>query len=215
VVSQFARHPDKTEPALLEAFCTHVLGLHGADVARFRDLCLLSATAVVRGQLSFHGSVPVWWCRDQYLEVPDLSNLFRISKTKEALEEKSEAVKLWQQIEHLAREIKFKNPVSQEFAEVSTTYGRIKYAIFEQIWTLVFLKGDYEGSGKCEFAKLSRALAEYDQLWSEWRTLKRTHAACPSLYVDIASPYSGAPAVRTLIEDCRGLIQTQPSIAGH
>lgn len=215
VVSQFARHPEKTEAALLEAFCTQVLGLQGADVARFRSLCLLSAAAVFRGQLSFHGSVPVWWCRDQYLEVPDLSNLFRAGKTQEALEEKSEAVKLWRQIEHLAREIKFKDPVSQEFAEVSTTYGRIKYAIFEQIWTLVFLKGDYEGSGKCEFAKLGRSLAEYDRLWSEWRTLQRTHAACPSLYMDIASPYSGAPAVKTLIEDCRGLIQAQPSIANH
>ncbi len=211
VVSQFARHPEETEAFLLETFSARVLGLRGADVARFRKLCLLSADAVVRGQLSFHGPVPVWWCRDQYIEVPDLSSLIRGGKTKEALDEKAEAVELWREIERLAREIDFKNPVRQEFASVSTTYGRIKYAIFEQIWTLVILKGNYDGSGTCDFEKLGQSLVEYERLWSEWRALKEVHESCSALYLDIASPHSGAPAVKTLVRDCQSFARSRTS----
>ena len=123
-----------------------------------------------------------------------------------ALAEKAEAVRMFSRIETLARRIRFPDRATQDFAETSATYGRIKYALFEQIWKLAFLGTAGAQRGRDDHGQLGAAISEYDRLWDEWRSLRDKHPGCPTLYRDIASPFSGAPGIGQTVENLRRLL---------
>jgi hypothetical protein len=160
--------------------------LQGEDVARFRELNLLSAAAVLRGQCSLIRRVDLWWARDDFMAAPNLSAFNTTNLIASALAEKAEAVADWEKIEMLARQIHFADKQTQDFVETSCTYGRIKYSIIEQAWTILLYgaAGDKSKNYDCEI--ISAAIAQYDKLWQEWRTLKDTHPSCATIYKDVA-----------------------------
>jgi hypothetical protein len=109
------------------------------------------------------------------------------------LEEKNNAVTDWRRVEALAREVQLPIRADQEFLEVSATYGRIKMALVEQIWTMQILAAENKRDSKWDVARLRRALDEYDSLWKEWRQLERDHPSCPTLYKERKSNSWGSP----------------------
>ncbi len=201
VVTQWALHPERREPEIFDEYARRKLGLSGDDAVRFRELNLLSAAAVLRGQCSLIKPVELWWARDDFLAAPDLRMFATPELVAAALREKAEAVTMWGKIETLAHQIHFADPRTQEFVETSCAYGRIKYAIIEQGWTILFAGAQFDRTGQFDRAKLTAALARYDALWQEWRTLKATHATCATLDKDLA--FGDKPGMGAAVEHCR------------
>jgi hypothetical protein len=185
VIAQYARNPKRTEEGIFREFAVKELGLRGEDVARFRELNLLSASAVLRGQCSLLAPVDLWWARDDVMGVPNLRNFVDKGLVAAALAEKAEAVAQWKRIESLAHQIKFRDAATQEFVETSAAYGRIKYALFEQAWTILLLGEQGKQTNKLDRAAMNRAIAAYDRFWKEWRELKAAHPSCATLSSDL------------------------------
>ena len=201
VIAKYAEDPKRTEEEIFNEFATQQLGLQGEDVARFRELNLLSAAAVLRGQCSLIRRVDLWWARDDFMAAPNLSAFNTTNLIANALAEKAEAVADWEKIEMLARQIHFADKQTQDFVETSCTYGRIKYSIIEQAWTILLYgaAGDKSKNYDCEI--ISAASAQYDKLWQEWRTLKDTHPSCATIYKDMA--FGNKPGIGAAVEHYR------------
>jgi hypothetical protein len=93
--------------------------------------------------------------------------------------------------------------------EVSCTYGRIKMAITEQIWTLQILAAQAKGSGTPDKPAMAKAIKAYDELWTEWRKFKEDHACCPTLYRDDKAVYCGPP-FKPALDKYRKIVADKP-----
>jgi hypothetical protein len=201
VVSQFSAHPDLTEGQVFQNFARNELKLSAADAAKFHELCLLSAKAVLRGQLTTLGAkIDVWWARDHFFEEPDLSDFVKRGLAEKALAEKAEAVAMWKDIERLAAEIDFPDKATGDFVKTSAAYGRIKYAVVEQAWS-IFLTDSAGTHGR---EALRNAIARYDALWNEWRELKANHPSCSTIYQDVG--FEGRPGMGAGVNRYRKVI---------
>jgi len=190
VVAEFAKNPNRTEEEIFNDFARTKLKITDADVKKFRELNLLSEKAVLRGQLTTLGAnVNVWWARDHFFDEPDLSDFIKKGLVDKALAEKAESVAMWRRIEQLAREIRFVDTNTQEFVEVSATYGRIKYEIIQEAWTVLFAAKIVDKSAQPNREKIHAAIERYDALWKEWRSLAEKHACCATLYKDVGFDY--------------------------
>jgi hypothetical protein len=193
VIVKYGQQPGRGEPKIFAEYCRERLKLDVAQTAKLRELCLLATAATYHGQESAFVGGSSWWCRDQYLTAINLDGVVAKGQVDEVLAEKAKAVADWKRVEQMAREIKLNNPADQEFMEVSCTYGRIKMAITEQIWTLQILAAQAKKSGTPDKHAMARAIKTYDELWADWRKLKEDHACCPTLYRDDIAVYCGPP----------------------
>ena len=207
VIAQYAENPKRTEAEIFNEFATQQLGLKGGDVARFRKLNQLSAAAVLRGQCSLLKPVDPWWSRDDFIGAPNLSAFVTNHLVAKALAEKAEAVAMWEEIETLARQINFPDAQTKDFVLTSAAYGRIKYSLFEQGWTILLYGalGDKSKHYDCE--KISTAIAAYDRLWKEWRKLKETHPSCATLYQDVA--FQNKPGIGAAVDRYRQICKPE------
>ncbi len=201
VIAKYAENPNRTEEEIFDEFASRQLGLKGKDIERFRELNLLSAAAVLRGQCSLKGPVDLWWARDDFIAAPDLSFFITNNLVAEALAEKAEAVTMWKKIESLAQQIDFSDSQTKEFVVTSAAYGRIKYSIFDQTWIILLYGEMGDKSGHYDLNKLSPAIAEYDHLWKEWQVLQATHQSCATLYKDVA--FQNEPGIGAAVEHYR------------
>lgn len=196
VLSAWLQTPEESEAAIFDRYARERLGLEGRDPARFRELCLLSAAAVVRGKRGTHADIEGWWCRDHFIGTPPLPE--SPAALRRVLAEKHEAVALWRRITALAREIRFANEETATFARVSCEYGLILHSILRTGFDLAAIR-----SGRGDASATSRLIAEYDALWREWSELKETHPLCPTLYKDFG--FMGLP-------ECGGIGQLADSL---
>lgn len=229
VMAGFCSAPHRSEPSLFAESARRVTGVSGGDLPLLRELCLLSTNATLAGQDTVHmtpaewgggetrtdpatgkpllltGSYrQQWWCRDDCISAIDLEPVVRAGKSRVVLAEKAGATRDWRRIEALSRRIRLPDPAKQSFLEVSCSYGRIKYALFEQIWIMQILAAEAAAIGAKPSAEPMRtAIAAYDRLWSEWLKLKTAHADCPSLYSDTQVKYVDAPPFRQVLEGYR------------
>jgi hypothetical protein len=203
VIAKSAQNPDRTEEEIFDEFAAQRLGLKGNDIGRFRELSLLSAAAILRGQCSLIGRVDLWWARDDFMAAPNLDFFVKNGEVADALAEKAESVKMWERIETLAHQIHFADPATQDFVETSCAYGRIKYSIFEQAWTILLYGATGDKSGQYDYGKLSAAIARYDSLWDEWRALKKAHPSCATLYKNLA--FQNRPGVGAAVDRYRSI----------
>ena len=208
VMAKYAANPQRTEESIFDEFATQQLGLQGGDVARFRQLNLLSAAAVLRGQCSFVKPVNLWWARDHFMAAPRLNGFATPDLAASALAEKAESVTMWKEIETLARQIHFADPATQDFVETSCAYGRIKYSIFEQGWTILLAGAMGDKSGQYDYGKLTAAIARYDALWTEWRALKAAHPSCATIYKDLA--FGNKPGLGAAVDHWREVCASAP-----
>jgi hypothetical protein len=199
VLSQWARDPARSEEEVFRQFARKI-GLRGMDIDRFRRLCLLSAEGGLRGHETYYagvskqggsvsGDLDVNWAREDLIGGVDqlrstFERIIKDGKVEEALAEKAEAVAIWQRIEALAQQLVLPDEQTKEFIVTSATYGRISYAVFEQGWTVMLLGYVGDKSGEYERERIAKAIAAYDRLWEEWRTLKATNPSCPPIYRD-------------------------------
>ena len=186
VIARWTQHPQMSEASLFRDFAKSK-GLPDSEIPLFHRLCLLSAKGVMEGQYSEQGESFVLWTRDDVLgDLPMLKPYFdRIIKdsTIDAhIRERQNAVELWKQIEGMAGQLHFRDATLNSFVQVSCTYGRIKYAIFERAYYIMLKGYAMERSGKTDFASLAPAIADYDRLWAEWNQLYNTHPDCPTIY---------------------------------
>lgn len=201
VISHYTENPKRSEEEIFDEFATQQLHLKDDDVAKFRELNLLSAAAILRGNLSYYGKVNLLWARDDFMAAPDLKFFVTNNLVEKVLAEKAESVADWKKIESLAHQIHFADAQTQDFAETSCAYGRIKYSIFEQAWTILLYgeMGDRSDHYDCD--KISTAIAKYDELWREWQELKATHPSCATIYKDVA--FGDKPGIGAAVDKYR------------
>jgi hypothetical protein len=205
VVAKFAENPQRTEAGIFEEYARGI-GLKEDDITRFRELNLLSEKAVLRGQLTtLAAKIDLWWARDDTLAAPDLSDFIKKDLAEDALREKHQAVQMWERIEELSREIHFADPATQDFVETSCTYGRIKYSLIEQGWTILLYGHIGDTTGIYDRTKLENAIAQYDRLWGAWKQLKETHASCSTLPSDLA--FENKPGIGAAVNRYREVMQ--------
>ncbi|WP_207535281.1 hypothetical protein [Desertivirga arenae] len=191
VLSRWAQNTPLTEEEVFNQFMDEN-GFSKNSRKKFRELCLLSSKAVLRGHNS--ASIDwdakwVWWTRDQFLSGTDgavlqtaFEKLYAASILDAAVKEKYEAVELWKKIEKLSREVKLKSKSDQDYIQVSCTYGLLLHKIIAEGWNIMALgfKGDKTGSyNKTEIAQ---SLKRYDEAWRSYHYLKNGNASCATLY---------------------------------
>ena len=202
VIAKYAENPNRVEGDIFDEFARDKLNLKGPDIARFRELNLLSAAAVLRGNCSLLGPVDSFWARDDFMAAPDLSYFIKKNLVSAVLAEKAESVAIWKKIEALSQQIDFPNAKTKEFVMVSSTYGRIKYAIFEQAWIILLYGAMGDASKKYDIETISHAIATYDKLWSDWRALLAAHAdCCAPIYKDLA--FQNQPGIGAQVDRYR------------
>ena len=186
VISSWTRTPERSEEEIFDEFATRIAGIEDpADRRRLREIALLSAKAVLHSQNSLVHKLDVWWNRDHYFSdiSKELHHLAAEGKTEAFLKEKAEASAQWRQIESLSRELTVPDAATLEYIRVSSTYGRIKAEIIEQMCRASL----YAHHASPADPRVKEALASYDARWEEWRKLLKDHPeSCPTLYTDKA-----------------------------
>lgn len=109
-------------------------------------------------------------------------NVIKEGATEKMIAEKAEAVAIWRQIEALSRQLDVSNPDMKEFLITSCTYGRIKFEIFEKGWTVMLLGTLGDKTGEYDRDRIARAIADYDRLWEQWRSLEKSSPSCATIY---------------------------------
>ncbi|MDP4275640.1 MAG: hypothetical protein Q8907_15315 [Bacteroidota bacterium] len=176
VMAQWANHPGESEASIFHRYSTDVLHLKGADVKRFRKLCLLSADAVIRGKRSVSEEISPWWTRDQYIGWPDLPKDQKA--VANVLHEKDTSVVMWQEIVSLAEKIRFADNRTKNYAVVSSKYGHCLYSIYRSLFYLSAIeKGTYPRT------ELAKWIKSYDLAWKDYENLKKDNKECSTLYL--------------------------------
>ncbi|MBN1560375.1 hypothetical protein JW998_09005 [candidate division KSB1 bacterium] len=200
VMRRWSENPTHSEEIYFNEFATMTLGLHEGNLRDFRKLMMLATDATFLGQQSLISRVSDWWCRDHYLTAVNVDGQVKAGKVDECIAEKEKAVEMWKEAEELAAQITLKDPRGTEFMRVSTTYGRIKYQVIEQLWRIQLLLAEERINGEPLNQKAAKtAVAAYEKSYKEWRQLKRDNPCCPTLYVDHESVHCGPPFQEILI----------------
>ena len=205
VIRDFALHPSRSEKELFDAHCRNELHLDDRQTALLRELLLLATNATYHAQesdlLRSGGGYAAssWWCRDEYLTLPQVDPFAKAGLAEKVMAEKAGAVKDWRRVERMAADLRLPDKADQEFVEVSSTYGRIHAELCRQIWTMGLLEAQARlCSKKLDKEAMNSAIAAYETAWREWRDLKAAHACCPTLYRDDKAVYCGPPFARVL-----------------
>ncbi len=181
VMSKWAQNPSRSEADIFNEYATQVLGLTGKSVAQFRSLALLSAAAVIRGHRSTFADIDVWWTRDHYISAPPALPTNAVAQ-KRVLDQKHEAVAMFQRIIELADSIEMPNKVNQDYMRVSARYGYYLHQIYAIAFDLKYLSLNAL-SGR---PKIDSLLVEYDAAWARYNALLANNPSCATLYKDKA-----------------------------
>jgi hypothetical protein len=205
VLARFMEDPSRGEVEVFREYATGRLGLEGDDIDRFRELCLLSARGVLKGRhceafdsLLEESVLPTaCWMRDDRLGgseqlVMVLETLARHGRLDDALEEKDEAVKIWEKILEIANAIHWPPGDDGEYVRVSSSYGLRLFRIVHHGWRVLI-----EGFRSDDPAALAEAIRCYDEAWMDYRNLS-SFPQCPSLYRGEYFSLPGMPSTRGL-----------------
>ncbi len=201
VLAQFVNNSSRTEAVIFQQYAEERLGLRARSVRDFRELCLLSARGILLGrhcaafdQALGESVLPTaCWMRDDRLGgrqqlAPVLDYLANHRADAAALAEKAEAVRLWEQIETLAKRIIWPNVQTGEAVKISATYGRVLFSIVHQGWRALIAG---ERGHRQEF---NDAASRYAAGWQEFRALAES-TWCASLYEGTYFNLPGTPDV--------------------
>ena len=205
VLAQFAKNPTRTEEAIFREYAGEHLGLGNDDLTSFRELCLTSARAILQGRhcalfdriLSESVLPTACWMRDDRLggheQLADVLNfLHQNNLGAEALREKYNAVRLWERIAFLARQIEWDDRVTQQFAVISAEYGLKLFSVVAAGWRVMLA-----GQKPTDQNELESALAAYDLAWADYQSLA-AQPGCPTLYIGNYFNLPGQPEVAGL-----------------
>ena len=230
VLSRWAANTNQTEQEVFDHFMDEN-GIAGKSRERFRALCLLSAKAVLRGHesaaLTFNTSWS-WWMRDEFLggidpntegtEFASEGLLYKTfnyynsnSQLNNAIAEKFDAVKMWEQIDALSQNITLANKDDQIYLRVSSRYGLLLHRIIAEGWKIMALGFEGDQTGKYAKAELAASLTRYDQFWKQYTDLQKKNPSCATLYKPYAfvyqSPgYHGTKGMRASVDKYRSIV---------
>ena len=204
VLSAWANNPNLTEEAAFNRFM-NVQGMTStASRKAFRQLCLLSAKAVLRGHMSLILKLkPDWafWMRDEFLSgiekfdsleakkypsegilYEQFSEFYKAGTLSQALAEKQESAKIWAEIVELSKLVKSKHSKDDHYIRVSSLYGLYLHRIIAAGWEVMALGFEGDKTGQYNKLAIQKAIKAYDDAWSDFRNLKNQESACATLY---------------------------------
>lgn len=206
VVARWAQNTSRTEEELFYEFAAKH-GLTGMDADRLRQIALLSVEGGRKGQLNSFTLNDKWWARDEFFSAASnrdvLAAILKDNLQEKILAEKAEAAAIWRQIEAISRQITMPDATNLDFVRVSSTYGRIKYELIEQMWRLMIADAEARQNGTLNRALVADALQRYDALWKEWRELKANNPQCATIYTDLAFRNKKEGSIGELAENLR------------
>ena len=199
VMSQWSLDKSKSEEELFFEYAK-MIGLSDKDAQTFRQISLLSAKGILRGHYSTISGVHPTWIRDEFMgglgfdanQKPTKEasgklnrNFYTIVEkglTDAVINEKLEAVKIWEKIESLSKSITSGPIEIQDYIKVSSTYGRIKYEIIAHGWTVMLkgVQGDVEQN--YQTLVMEKSIDSYKHLWQEFQNHKVTNKQSATLY---------------------------------
>jgi len=228
VLAQFVKNPKHSEEEFFCEYAHQRLGLSDVDVHRFRELCILSAKAILKGRhcaafdrvLNESVLPTACWMRDDRLggsgQLADvLDYLGENFLYADALAEKAEAVRRWEEIKLLAEKISWPEKRTGEFVKISAEYGLRLFRVVEAGWRVLVAGHRSEAAGQLDEAGLESSLAVYDAAWADYRALASS-PQCPTLYTGKYFNLPGQPEVdgwKKSIADCRRLLTAPVSHA--
>jgi hypothetical protein len=193
VISHWAANPQISEATIFDEYATK-LGIDVNSKTAFRELCMLSPKAELRGHYFYEHTFPdtipyqfyITWTRDQFFAGYDkLEDVFTSGVKNNSLalflNEKAEALAIWRKMDELSKTIQCKEPETEDFIKGSSSYGRIKQEIICHGWNIlaygIAKKYDYP-----LYMDLNAEYESYRQLWNDIEQLNQNHKQCASLY---------------------------------
>jgi hypothetical protein len=203
VICEYAKNPARKEAEIFMEYA-RLHGLNHEDAARLREICLLSAKAVLRGQCTTLGAhIDLWWNRDDKIDVPDISDFIQKGLVEESIAEKHESVAMFARMEELSRQIAFPDSATKEFVAASCTYGRFKHAVVAEAWTATILSRLGEKSGVYDRSRIRSAIGAYDNLFRQWKQFQESTPSCSTIYHDYG--FAGKPGMGAAIDKLRSI----------
>ena len=206
VVSRWAQNPSRSEEEIFFEFAA-AHNMTGMLADQFRQIALLSIEGVRKGQCNSFTINQGWWSRDEFFSAsanqPVIDSILKNNLTEKVLSEKAEASAIWRQIEAVSNQMTLADTITQEAIRVSSTYGRIKYELIEQMWILMLEDGRSAAHETLNKQLAAHAIQRYDALWVEWRKLKESSAYCATLYSDMAFRNNRNGSIGELIDNIR------------
>jgi hypothetical protein len=212
VLARFAAQPDRTEQEIFHEHATVRMGLSEDDALKFRELCLLSSEAVLKGrhcevfdrELNESLLPTSLWMRDdrlggRYQLSHVLSYLERHKHHAAALSEKAEAVLLWERMKQLAQGIRWPDAERGRHVCVSVEYGRLLFSLIYHGWRVLLCGHHGDATGDYDTRAISDAAKAYDRCWEQLRKLGE-ESECASLFEGNYFNLPGAPSVPGLDE---------------
>lgn len=213
VIAQFSKDPSKGEEEIFYTYTREKMGLSQKDAEAFRSLCLLTQRGVLKGRYiesydedCLHERiVPCGnWMRDDKLGGLDqlkeaFAFLYDHQTIDKALDEKKEAMEIWQEAAALVRTIHFSDSKQAHYVDLSVRYGLCLFTIVYHGWQVMAegYKGDKTGA--YDHCLISEAIAAYDKAWEAYRELEKEED-CPSLY---RNEYWDCPGLDTSVNRYR------------
>lgn len=211
VISHWAQNTSKSESEVFNLFMDEngIVNLESRN--NFRELCLLSAEAVLRGHDS--ANLPfkndwVWWMRDEFLSgisnrdttsglFPSEGVLYKAydywysnNLLMKAVAEKFEAVEKWKRIANLSSKINMPNKEDQQYLKTSSTYGLLLHQIIAEGWNIMALGFIGDKTGNYSVMELKKSIAKYDEYWLKYKQFKQDNPDCATLYKPYAFIYT-------------------------
>lgn len=194
VLAQWAAQPQRSESEIFHAYATEKLGLDADNASRFRQLCLLSARAVLLGKTG-GGDLSPWWSRDDGINAPELpADPAAVARITAAARE---SVTLWQEIVGLADCLSAPDVAASQHVRVSARYGLQLYRIYAAFIEMSAL------APAPDVADLRPLLAEYDDAWTEFRELARQNPNCASLYHEKGARFGAGAGIDEVVSQLR------------
>ncbi|MFP5041037.1 hypothetical protein [Parasediminibacterium sp. JCM 36343] len=232
VISKWGADKNRTEESIFNSFMDENGIVQSDSRKAFRQLCLLSAKAVLRGHESgkYHFEKDwVWWMRDEFLGGIDTANLpqkmfpsegflqqafdwyYKNGLLDKVIEEKQENVGTWKQIVALSAKIEMPNKADKDYMKVSSKYGLLLHAIIADGWKVMALGYKGDKTGIYDKAKLAATIKKYDEDWKVYNKLKAENPACASLYkpfsfINVAPTYHGEQGMAQSVDKYRAML---------
>ena len=211
VIGHWGVNTKKTELEIFNQFMDEN-GIEGESRKKFRELCLLSAKAVLRGHDS--ANLPfddewVWWMRDEFLSGISPTDTSSNTITSEGqlhqaftqwyhkgllqkvIAEKYEAVEIWKKIRVLSDVIVLKDKEDEHYIRTSSQYGLLLHQIIAEGWNIMALGYIGDRTGNYDKVSIASSIAKYDDYWKKYENLKQSYPDCATLYKPYAFIYIG------------------------
>jgi hypothetical protein len=208
VISALARDPQRSEVSIFADFCRDDMGMSAASADAFRRACLLSAQALLMGRYCAayddqweEATIPTeLWMRDDRLGGMDqLEPIFLYldeqGKTRSALDEKWESVRLWRQSLKEFESVEIPDPALQKALDTSFRYGVALFEIIAIGWDILAIDFAASHDRQAETGRLRELHEKYQAAWAAYRELQQPDSDCASLFRGDFWNWPGKPAL--------------------